>query len=196
MPVESLSGFLARAICAEGGVISTFKEAVGKYEQQLGQIREIKNLRIIKNHAQLMALVDCLSLVIPVDADMLEAARDELADMAISRQEAINADHPDVQAFWEVFDYLNGDDDQPRLNHSCDPALIAINLNQYVQYAAEKKQQIPLLAELKKLLKNSRTRKFVEAKAVNSLINREYNKNRDFNHPARPETVYCWIFEA
>jgi hypothetical protein len=81
MPVESLSGFLARAICAEGGVISTFKEAVGKYEQQLGQIREIKNLRIIKNHAQLMALVDCLSLVIPVDADMLEAARDELAGL-------------------------------------------------------------------------------------------------------------------
>lgn len=196
MPVESLSGFLARAICAEGGVISTFKESVGKYEQQLGQIREVKNLRIIKNHAQLMALVDCLPLVIPVDADMLEAARDELADMAIARQEAINADHPDVQAFWEVFDYLNGDDEQPRLNHSCDPALIAINLNQYVQYAAEKKQQIPLLAELKKLLKNSRTRKFVEAKAVNSLINREYNKNRDFNHPARPETVYCWIFEA
>lgn len=196
MPVEELSGFLVKALTAEGAVMATFKEKSAAYEKTLQNIGGIKNLRIIKNHAQILALVEALNVVLPIDEAMLDAARDEVVEMAVSRQQAINADHPDVQAFWEAYEYMNGDDLEPRLNHSNDPELIAINLNQFVQYAAEKKQQIPLLVDLKKLLKTSRKRKFVETKAVSSAINREYNKHRGFDNPARPETVKCWIFEA
>ncbi|TFW71491.1 bifunctional DNA primase/helicase [Methylotenera oryzisoli] len=195
-PVEELSGFLIKAITAETAIMAAFKEKSTSYEKTLQNIDGIKNLRIIKNHAQILALVDALSLVININDQMLEAARDEVVEMAVARQQSINADHPDVQAFWEAYEYLNGDDLEPRLNHSCDPALIAINLNHFVQVASEKKQQIPLLSDLKKLLKTSRKRKFVEAKAVSSAINREHNKHRGFDNPARPETVKCWIFEA
>lgn len=196
MPCEELSGFLIKAITAEAQVMDAFKSGASKYESSLQQIKEIRNLRIIKNHAQLLALVDALPLVLPIDPDMIAAARDEVVEMAIARQQAINADHPDVITFWEAFEYLNGDEEDPVLNHSRDSALIAINLNHFVQRAAEKRQQIPLLTDLKKLLKTSRLHKFVEVKAVNSAINADYNKNRDFNHPARPETVKCWVFEA
>ena len=196
MSVEGLSGFLIKAISEEAEVVETFKSQSATYEKKLQTIGGIKNLRIIKNHAQILALVECLSVVIPINDTMLDAARDEVVEMAVARQQSINADHPDVQAFWETYEYMNGDDMEPYLNHSCDPDLIAVNLNQFVQRAAEKKQQIPLLSDLKKLLKNSRKRKFVETKAVNSSINREYNKHRGFDNPARPETVKCWIFEA
>jgi hypothetical protein len=81
--------------------------------------------------------------------------------MALERQEAINDDHPMVREFWEAFDYLDGDD-HPKLNHSHDPALIAVNLNHFVQVAADRRQQIPLLRDLKAVLRNSKRRKFVE----------------------------------
>ncbi|HEY9210371.1 MAG TPA: toprim domain-containing protein [Methylotenera sp.] len=201
MPVEELSGFLIKATTAEAAVMATFKEKSTFYEKTLQNIGGIKNLRIIKNHAQILAMLEALSVVVQIDDRMLDAARDEVVEMAVSRQQAINADHPDVQAFWEIYEYMNGDDLEPRLNHSNDPELIAINLNQFVQMAAEKKQQIPLLSDLKKLLKTSRKRKFVETKAVSSSINREYNKKRGFDNygveaSPRPETVKCWIFEA
>jgi hypothetical protein len=95
--------------------------------------------------------------------------------MAQARQQAINADHPMVQEFWEAFDYLDGDD-EPRLNHSRDEGLIAVNLNEFIQLAQEKKQQIPLLTDLKRVLKTSRTRKFVDIKTVNSAIRERRNR--------------------
>lgn len=72
----------------------------------------------------------------------------------------------------------------------------SINLNHFVAVAADLRQQIPELSELKKLLKTSRSRKFVAIKGVNSSINAAYNKKKDNSTPARPETVKCWVFEV
>lgn len=70
-----------------------------------------------------------------------EAVRSQIVAMAQERQRAISADHPLVQEFWEAFDYLDtipkpsvgGPVHVPRLNHSRDKALIAVNLNEFVE---------------------------------------------------------------
>ena len=119
--------------------------------------------------------------------------------MARERQQAINADHPLVQEFWEAFDYLDGlplatargPKDVPRLNHSRDEDLIAVNLNEFVELAATHRQQIPALAELKKVLRTSKTRAFFDVKTVNSAI-----KTRVIDGVEAGRTAYCWVFKA
>jgi len=59
-----------------------------------------------------------------------------------------------------------------------------------VERAAERRQQIPVLAELKKVLRTSKSRRFIDVKPVNSAI-----KTRKDNGTEVPKTVYCWLFE-
>lgn len=194
LPVEQVSGFILRACKAEAAVMQTFKEKCQHYEKLMGSAKDIKNLRIIKNHAQLMALVDALAAIVQLSEERKLSVHDELIDMARARQQAINADHPLVQEFWEIVDFLDGDD-APILNHARDPNEVAINLNHFVQVAADKRQQIPDMSRLKKVLKTSRFRKFVDVKPVNSGIHARFNARKDANVPDRPTSVKCWVFK-
>ncbi|MBC3909190.1 bifunctional DNA primase/helicase, partial [Undibacterium sp. NL8W] len=98
--------------------------------------------------------------------------------------------HVLVQEFWEAFDYLDNGD-MSILNHSRDPSLIAVNLNHFLQVATEKRQQVPPLRDLKKVLKTSARRKFIEAnKPIYSLVR---NTQSPIATPAT--TVRCWIFQ-
>ncbi|MRR49415.1 MAG: bifunctional DNA primase/helicase [Rhodocyclaceae bacterium] len=202
--METVSGFLLKAAKAEAEILAVFGEAAPRHEQRLLGLKDIKNLRIVKNHAQVMALVDALAKVVPISADMKAQALSELEDMAIERQQAINKDHPLVQEFWEIFDYLDGTSEGEadhdgalcQLNHSRDPQLIAISLNHFVQMAADKRQQIPPITELKRVLKTSRERKFLDLRPVNSAIHARYNERRGINQPPKAGTVKCWVFEA
>lgn len=194
--VESLSGFALKATLAEKNILATFEERVPHHEKELLKINGVRNRRIVKNHAMLAALVDALTHVIPLGAAEREQTHAFIADMTAERQEAINADHQSVQAFWETYDFLNGDEDMPRLNHARKgDQQIAINLNHFIAVAADFRQQLPELSELKKLLKTSRARKFLDIKPVNSVINSVYNKRKAPDAPARTETVKCWVFE-
>jgi hypothetical protein len=192
--VERLSGFILKACLAEQQILATFEERVPHHEKRLLKVEGVRNLRIVKNHAQLAALVDALAHVVPVGAAELRQTQAFIEDMAAERQEAINADHQVVQEFWDIFDYLNGSDDAPRLNHARkDEAFIAINFNHFIEVAADRRQHLPDLRELKKHLKTSRGRKFLGRKKVNSAINALYNvRNPDSQKPA---TVDCWVFE-
>ena len=64
-------------------------------------------------------------------------------------------------------------------------------LNEYVEAAAQHRQQVPLLADLKKVLRNSKSPRFVEVKSVSSAISHRVDK---FGKPV-PRTVHCWVFE-
>ncbi|MFA9209429.1 MAG: toprim domain-containing protein [Yersinia sp. (in: enterobacteria)] len=193
IPTEYVSGFILKAAMAERDVMSCFEAKFIAYEKQLTEHPELRNVRIIKNHAQLMALVDCLAIVADINAEQQEETRAELVSMAIARQLAVNADHPMVQEFWDVFDYLDGGD-SPELNHSRDDNLIAVNLNHFIQIAADRRQQIPPITELKRVLKTSRYRKFLEIRTVNSQVNDWYNKKYPMAE-RRPLTVKCWVFQ-
>lgn len=157
------------------------------FEKQLFANEKIKTYRIAKNHAQLMALAKPMVKITGLKDKHLTAIYDFIEEMAIERERAIMADSPILQEFWEAYEYLNGPDTNPMLNHSRDENTIAINLNHFVRVAHDQRQQMPALSELKPKLKNTRTHKFVGIKAVNSNLHR--------NDSFMSQTVKCWVFE-
>lgn len=198
--IDKVSGFLLSALRRESAVIQTITEQTDGFIQFLLAQDGIHKPRIAKNHAQLLALATALRLVLKLTDEQFDQVRAQIIAMARERQQAINADHPLVQDFWEAFDYLDSmgtHTDQtgtprPVLNHSRDAELIAVNLNEFVERAAFYRQQIPVLAELKKVLRTSKTRRFVDIKTVNSNIHKR--KGKDGGEDLA-KTVHCWVFE-
>lgn len=186
MPMEHVSGFILAALGKEPAILSTMFEQLPIHERELQALPELRAMRIAKNHAQLLALTDAIQHVVPFTPEQRAAVHDMVISMAKERQQAINADHPMVQEFWELFDYLNGETYAPVLNHAKDPGLIAVNLNHFAQVAADNKQQFPQMVDLKRLLTTSKRRKFVGNKAVNSNIQ---------SRTGTGKTVKCWVFE-
>lgn len=186
--VKHLSFFLQQAVINEARVMETIKNNTPVYEQRLLSLPEVKSVRIAKNHAQIMALADAFSEILKLHPEQHKDIHACIQQLVIERQQAIGADHPVVQQFWETYEYLNGDDKEPVLNHSRNDRLIAINLNHFVCVASENKQQMPLLADLKKYLKSSKNRKFYAIKPVNSALETRCDSY------AQPKTVKCWLF--
>jgi len=194
IPVEHLSHFLLLAVRAEAQVMAKFAERVLIHEQQLRRLKEIRVERIIKNHSQLMALVDCLRLVCPLDDNHVATTQQALMTMALERQAAISADHPLVAEFWEVYEYLESLGEGPQVNHSTDPKLIAINLNEFAEKASEHRQNLADLKTLRGLLVNSRSHKWLETnKAIYSAVRASQAVINGTQK--RSTTVRCWIFQ-
>lgn len=189
MPAESISGFILKATRCEKKVMETVTERTAVYLKELRLSHEIKMPRLIETHAQMLALTDALALVIPLSAEQQKATREQIILMADERQKVVNDDHPLVQGFWEAFDYLDSND-QYRLNHSRDPQLIAVNLNHFIQVASERRQQIPVINDLKKVLRTSRKRKFIDVRVVNSPIKAKENQLLNSS-----TSIKCWVFQ-
>ena len=189
-----VSHFLLMAARAEGKVLETFRAQVKVHEQALRELKEIRIERIIKNHAQLLALVDCLRLIIPLTDRQHAGAQRELLAMALARQTAVNADPAEVAEFWEAFDYLQGLSEDPVVDHSKKPDVIAVNLNEFCERAADHKQKIADIGTLRTLLPNSRSRKYLmHNKGVDSAVRAAFNRRNHLSQ--RGTTVKCWIFQ-
>ncbi|EKQ59897.1 toprim domain protein [Xanthomonas campestris pv. leeana] len=188
LQVEELSHFLIKAVRCEGAILEKFAERVKFYEARLREKPDLRLERVIKNHAQMLALLDCLRMVITIPEEMIKATRDALLEMAFERQKAISADHPLVNEFWEVYEYLEATgNDKAVVNHSRDNSRIAINLNQFAGKAAQFSQAVPDLKVLRGLLADSRRHKLVSANtAVNSAVLT--------NAFGAGTTVKCWVF--
>ncbi len=145
--------------------------------------------RLIKNHSQMLALLDGLRLVIDIPKEMVEDTRNKLVDMAIERQSAISADHPLVTEFWEAYDYLQScGDTECAVNHSRDPQRIAVNLNDFIAKAARRSQPVPDLKLLRAYLRDSRRHKLIDANlTVNSALKVDSTR--------KGIAVRCWVFE-
>lgn len=191
-PMETVSGFVLQATTNENKIMHLVKTKAPIYERALAELPDIRIHRIAKNHGQIMALLDGLGpeglRLLP--ESFLEPARELVQKMAQERQSAVNADHPMVQEFFEAFDYIEGLSGTPTLNHyGTECQLIAINLKHFEQVCAENKLRIPPISELKRHLKTSRGRKFVEpSRTVNSRLRMEGNV-------VAARSVRCWIFE-
>lgn len=195
LQVEELSHFLLLAVRKEAAVLAKFAEKVGLYESILRAKPELRMERIVKNHAQMMALLDALCLVLPVPEDMVKETRAALANMALERQAAMSADHPQVAEFWEVYEYLENLSDKPVVNHSRDDKLIAINLNEFAAKAAHHNQKLADLNLLRDLLVDSRSHKLVNKNvSVNSAIRDRENSGNGSFLSTKPTTVKCWVF--
>jgi hypothetical protein len=195
LDAKDVSHFLLLATKAEQAVLKTFAERVLVHEADLRAMQQIRVERIIKNHSQMMALLDALRLIVPITDHQHRAAQQELTDMALARQTAINADVKEVAEFWEVYEYLESISDDAVVNHSKKPDLIAINLNEFCERAAEHRQKLADIGTLRDLLKESRSRKFVDSnKGVDSAVRAAFNaRNGALAH--RCSTVKCWTFK-
>lgn len=196
--IEQVSGFILAALKRESHVLAQICSTHESNTQFLLAQDGIHKPRIAKNHAQLLCIATALRDVVKVSDDDFAQVQAQIVAMARERQQSINADHPLVQEFWEAFDYLDGmgvthpsgaRDERPLLNHSRNTDEIAVNLNEFVEKAAAHRQQIPVLAELKKVLRTSKTRRYLDVKSVNSAI-KTRNDGID-----TPRTVHCWLFE-
>jgi hypothetical protein len=182
-PMEQVSGFILKATLAEKQIMDTLAERIPFYEQRIRNLDGVKNSRIVRNHAKLSALVEALSHVITIGRTEREETLAFIEDMAVERQQSLEVDHKVVQEFWDTFYFLNEHSEATRLNHSSKPDEIAINLNHFVQVAMDMRQQVPLISELKSLLKTSRKHKFIES-------------NRPHFSGIKNKTMRCWIFKA
>lgn len=193
IPAEKISGFLLKAAQAEKTILAAFEERMPHHEKRLLALPGVRNLRIVKNHAMIAALVDCLAKVVTLEPEWIVQSQAFVEDMTAERQEAINADPQAVQEFWEIYEFLNGDE---TLDHCRKDGEVGINLNEFVSRAADRRQQVPDMRELKKLLKTCRARKFIGQKPVNSVLNEEWNRRKPNDVPEKPLTVRCWVFKA
>lgn len=189
LQVEELSYFLIKAVRAEAQILEKFAERVRFYEAKLRENKDLRMERLIKNHSQMLALLDGLRLVIDIPKEMVEETRQKLVEMAIERQSAISADHPLVTEFWEAYDYLQScGDTECAVNHSRDPQRIAVNLNDFIAKAARRSQPVPDLKLLRAYLRDSRRHKLIDANlTVNSSIKVDSTR--------KGIAVRCWVFE-
>jgi hypothetical protein len=191
LPVMDVSGFLLHSTSRAEAVLTRFNEQFKKHHQALLSNKKIKMQRVIENHAKVMALADCLSLVLPVSDITITEVHRALITMAETRQESLNEEHPVVQQFWATFDYLDsravttdGEHylDKNLLNHSGSPDIeIAINLEHFRQRCMDMKQELIDSKALRSHLPSSRKRMYLRNEAIRSSIEKR--------------TIRCWIFK-
>ena len=155
-------------------MMAAFKEWQPHYESQFNANFEQKTFRLALNHSQLAAAVKMLELVTDIDADMVEEAIDVIEKMSVDREKAISLEHPDVQQFFEVVEFLESKG--LHVNHENDG--IAVNINEIYLMASTHGQPLQTPVTMKSLLKSSN--RFVENKVISS---KAINKK-----------VRCWIF--
>ena len=130
-----------------------------------------------------LLLVDAMRETAGLSESQWAAAHAQLFTMAVERQVAINADHPYVQAFWELFEHLDSNTQQESLDHSRNGDYVAVSLVEFEARAHKAGLGIPGgdITELKRFLRTSRRRKFHDIKTVNSKVTGGSKK--------------CWIFK-
>jgi hypothetical protein len=181
-----VGGFLGAALSREREILEAYTAAFDRIESRYSDSGALKNERIIKNHAQVAACGHALKVLFPGMGDRLQEGLTEyLLLRAKSREQRLAADHPMVEQFWEIYDYLSEERDKSAvntLNHSPTPGFIAINLNQFREMAQAKNQPLLDMQLIKKLLPHSKRHKFIEA-------------NRTVRSRLLEKPIKCWVFQ-
>lgn len=196
IPVESVSGFLLRAVQKEGEILRVIDDAYSKIKSHMEEHPEIRHNRIAKNHAQITAIVESLACVLPVSREQIEETTNMLTSLAIERVRAIEMDSPVVREFWETFDYLN-DIEKYGVNHSGknNNELIAVNFSHLAQIAALQRVPFPAaMRDIQEQLKGGKARQFVGIKTTRSAVSEAYNAGKEKGSTLLPETFRCWVF--
>ncbi|MEM9966061.1 MAG: hypothetical protein AAGC58_12015 [Asticcacaulis sp.] len=158
--------------------MKAFREAYARYEPAMIALK-VRHSRVRKCHAQLHAGLEALAAIMKVPSHMLEEGHAHIDRMALTRDASIQSDHPVVSKFWEIFDYI---DAGIGLNHARTPDKVAVNLLQFEQEARKANLTAPSTDELKKHLKSSRSRPFIDIRPVNSRLTEK--------------AVHCWVFAS
>ncbi len=190
---HDVSGFMLKCMTKEAEILDVIANRVEAYKAEVRAMPNVAAERIVQNHGQLHALLDALTIILPLTDTQLQRTHAFITELAIQRQKVISSDHPLIEAFWDIYEFLEGDNEKV-VNHAIDDQLIAINLNQFLEEATSRKQSLPPLPELKGLLTQSQKYKYIEHnKTVKSAVHRKLKRN----HPNMKlsETKKCWIFK-
>ena len=189
LPLADACSYMTHCLRQEAEILATYQRKLGQYEQDYHE-EDITHTRIALCHAQIAALIDALAehvLTDYIDLEHIVEAQDYLKAIARQRIQQLSGDHPEVERFWEVFDYM-ANARNIAINHHPDHApTVAINLNEFYKWAFENRQQLLDINSMKLLLLGSKSYHFRE-------------KNRNVNSPHRngmdqSKSIKCWIFD-
>lgn len=187
-PVESLSHFLLKALQSESQLFDNFNEDVQRTEAEYYANPKVKIQRLALNYAQIKVVFNRLARLVNLSADQIDLTSAMIDKLIIDRQNELEDDHPLVQEFWELVQYLESkrvDHLSPsQANHSSKPGIIAINFNQIVELADQHRQRLPAdIVEIKKLLVDSKRFKFMQ-------------KNVCSKSAITGKSIRCWMFRG
>lgn len=171
-PVEELSGFLVHALRREDKFLKVWRESYPKLHRQIEATTGVNNIRLLRNHAQLAAALTAAREVLPISDSLHRQGLQFIAEMTKQRQRITSSEHPVVEKFWGIFDYLaelEGDGTQRPLNNARKPdETIAVCLPQFMERCRQHGQIPPTEDELRRHLKTSKSRKYVGQGTVNA----------------------------
>lgn len=181
---EEVSGFLVESIKNEKKVLEIYTNQFSKYFDILISNDKISTVRIAENHAQMLALLDALSEILPINNNLKDKALAHITNLAITREEDLYKDHPALEEFWDAFDFLESQG--LFVNHAQDNEnYIALNINQFMAVAAGHHQKTEDATTIKRLIEKSVRYKYVGYKTVAS------------RHAAqmKSKSIKCFIFK-
>lgn len=185
--VEDLSGFLHTVLTNGSKIFDSIIKSYFEIKERFDSKIQMKQ-RVSSCHALVAACCQNLDLVFGkyMTEEMKRESEEIIWDCALKRQALVVGDCPQIAEFWDFYEHINSKTiekyGQGKLNHSKDPELIAIKLTEFIEQCNYYNLKRFSLSELKRLLKGSRTRKFVDSSRVIK------SKNSDL-------TIRCWIFE-
>ena len=150
---------------------------------------DVSNDRIVLCHSQLAAGVDALRHQIPagdLPDEWLAQTVAFVDQMAAEREQVSGSDHPVVEKFWGIFNYLSlivrdSTDNEVVLNmHRRSDEFISVNIPHFMKVCRDYGQMPPREEDLKKHLKSSKSPKFIKCGVVNTISGRG---------------AHCWTFE-
>lgn len=190
--VKDFCGFLTSVLSHDKKILDTIFYHYDKLLPSFVNNPQIDMVRIAECHALFSAMVKTLVLIFPnINKQSVDNSINYLVKRAVNRQIRCNDDHPTVIKFWEVYAHLNWKSDSAAgmdspelvqwLNHSLNDSKIAISLQEVIERSAKTGNGFFDSAELKPLLKQSKKRKFIGIKTIQSSIT--------------GKSKYCWIFQ-
>ncbi|MFN4221601.1 MULTISPECIES: toprim domain-containing protein [Novosphingobium] len=184
-PAEELSGFILFALRHEEQFMKAWADAYARYQGELQAASGVNNIRLLRNHAQLAAALTAMRQFLPVSDGLHAAGLKFIAEMTAARQRVVSSEHPVVEKFWQIFDYLveieteSQREERPLNNHRKADEYIAVSLPQFFERCRAHGQVPPTEDDLRRHLKTSKGRKFVACKPVNAPGGKHF---------------YCWVF--
>jgi hypothetical protein len=188
-PIEELSGTIVHVIRTEAKYLASYFDRYDYHDANMPKrVDGLHNSRPIKCHSQLAAGVEALEALFPtIRPEWIEETLQLVDAMALDRQNSCGGDHPVVSDFWDKVQYLverekNEDHAEGKSvnQHRDRDTTIAVNLVDFEARCRNAGIAPPNMDQLKKLLRNSKSRKWVATKNVNNPAGR---------------VMSCWVFD-